>query len=66
MTDDPNASAHYEPPKRMRWLDDRNYDLIPTPYWCDSCGEQGLPTLREGEPCLMCGQEQHERFRDAR
>lgn len=32
-------------------------------FWCLSCGEQGLPTMREGEVCRLCGEESREPFR---
>lgn len=27
---------------------------IETPYWCLNCGEQGLPSIKEEELCLVC------------
>lgn len=34
------------------------------PYYCDSCGEQGVRSLRDGAICELCGTEQREPFRE--
>lgn len=33
-------------------------------YWCVHCNRQGVASLAEGAICLLCGEEQHEPFRE--